>query len=332
MTNQQEPVALRLAEELEHDPGINRPSVVAELRRLHAENTALQQGYDAARMEIEGLRDRVQELGAMLRENRCKRIVELEAQLEAIGAGGVEPLRRRECLHQIAEPAPIARNAAERDALLQAAIDFNAITMEYSQAAPADPLDTPLPCDLTAGGVTIGKGCPLRTVQLRLQVQADANALLLLRAKEATTTQAAPAAVQCVECNSCGSAFDIDTYMAGYTDGKGHCLNCPGIDHDATQPAPAAQVDALPWLQANDMAALERFAETTDDDESYDIGKEAVQRLAGFGCLRSHGFGKYSITDFGHYVLNDWSLARELPFKSQSERDAARSQVKEGGA
>lgn len=96
--------------------------------------------------------------------------------------------------------------------------------------------------------------------------------------------------------------------------------------------APAAQGDALPWLQANDMAALERFAETTDDDESYDIGKEAVQRLAGFGCLRSHGFGKYSITDFGHYVLNDWSLARELPFKSQSERGAARSQAKEGGA
>ena len=95
MTNQQgAPEALRLAEELEHDPGINRPSVVAELRRLHAENTTLQQGYDAARLEIDSLQSRVQELGAMLRENRSKRIVELEAQLEVIGAGGVEPLRR----------------------------------------------------------------------------------------------------------------------------------------------------------------------------------------------------------------------------------------------
>lgn len=99
MTNQQAPAALRLAEELELDPSVNRPSVVAELRRLHAENTTLQQGYDAARMEIEGLRDRVQELGAMPRENCNRRIVELEAQLEAIGAGGVEPL------HQISEPA-----------------------------------------------------------------------------------------------------------------------------------------------------------------------------------------------------------------------------------
>ena len=113
MTNQQKPLALCLAEELEHDPGINRPSVVAELRRLHAENAALQHGYNAARMEIDGLRDRVQELGAMLRENRSKRIVELEAQLEAIGAGGVEPLRRRECLPQIADPAQVVDREAD---------------------------------------------------------------------------------------------------------------------------------------------------------------------------------------------------------------------------
>ena len=42
----------------------------------------------------------------MLRGNCNRRIVELEAQLEAIGAGGVEPLRRRQCLHQISEPTP----------------------------------------------------------------------------------------------------------------------------------------------------------------------------------------------------------------------------------
>ena len=47
----------------------------------------LRAGYDAARLEIESL----------------------HAQLEAIGAGGVEPLRRRECLHQISEPAARAR-------------------------------------------------------------------------------------------------------------------------------------------------------------------------------------------------------------------------------
>ena len=108
-----QPEALRIADEFklcsEYD---SKPSIIdiekaeAELRRLHAENTALQQGYDAARMEIDGFRDRVQELGAMLRGNCNRRIVELEAQLEAIGAGGVEPLRPRKCLHKISEPTP----------------------------------------------------------------------------------------------------------------------------------------------------------------------------------------------------------------------------------
>jgi hypothetical protein len=70
------------------------------------------------------------------------------------------------------------------------------------------------------------------------------------------------------------------------------------------------------------MAALERFDETADDDQSYDIGKDAVTRLALFGCLQNHRFGQYSITAFGNYVLNNWSLARELTFKMQSERDA----------
>lgn len=72
MTNQQEPAALRLAEELEHDPGINRPSVVAELRRLHAENAAahkvgIQQERDlmAAEARIAELEAKAQELGTM---------------------------------------------------------------------------------------------------------------------------------------------------------------------------------------------------------------------------------------------------------------------------
>lgn len=54
--------------------------VVVELRRLHAENATLRSGYDASRLEIESLRARVQELGEMLRENRSKRIVALEAE------------------------------------------------------------------------------------------------------------------------------------------------------------------------------------------------------------------------------------------------------------
>ena len=140
-----------------------------ERSRLHAENTALQSGYDAARLEIESLQTRIQELGQQARECSDRKVVQLESalarhvrsgkdwamrvealertittlraqiasrnaqvaaekkamrelsansialqldahikeldgQLDAVGAGGVEPLRKRDCLHQIQEP------------------------------------------------------------------------------------------------------------------------------------------------------------------------------------------------------------------------------------
>ena len=46
-------------------------------------------GLEMLHARIAELEARVQELGAMARENRSRRIVELEAQLEAVGAGGV---------------------------------------------------------------------------------------------------------------------------------------------------------------------------------------------------------------------------------------------------
>lgn len=91
-------------------------SKVEALIDLHTENEQLRAGYDAARLEIESLRERVQQLGQLARDVNSRRVVELEAQLEAIGAGGVEPLRKRECLHQISEPAQPAAQAAPEDA------------------------------------------------------------------------------------------------------------------------------------------------------------------------------------------------------------------------
>lgn len=106
-----QPEALRIAEWLEGIRGNTWPSYIpqeaaAELRRQHAEIETLRAGYDAARLEIESLKERVQQLGQLARDVNSRRVVELEAQLEAVGAGGVEPLRKRECLHQIIEPQP----------------------------------------------------------------------------------------------------------------------------------------------------------------------------------------------------------------------------------
>ena len=122
MTEAQQPEAIKLASEYRETMPADvlhlwAGEVVGELRSLYAGNAALRTGYEATRYEIESLRARVEELGQMLRENRSKRIVALEAenlgllhalaaeqdanadlrqQLESIGAGGVEQLRRRD--------------------------------------------------------------------------------------------------------------------------------------------------------------------------------------------------------------------------------------------
>jgi hypothetical protein len=56
-----------------------------------------------------------------------------------------------------------------------------------AQAASAEPLDMPLPCDIKIGGGTIGKGCTLRTLVLRMEAihraafGDEAQAIKLLR-------------------------------------------------------------------------------------------------------------------------------------------------------
>lgn len=85
--------------------------------------------------EIESLQARVDQLVGMVRENRIPWIVKLEQEnahlqslLDAVGAGGVEPLRKAKCLHQIQEPQPIPSNPGELELKSPANIDspFNA--------------------------------------------------------------------------------------------------------------------------------------------------------------------------------------------------------------
>lgn len=63
-----------------------------------------------------------------LLDEKEKRIAELEAQLKAIGAGGVESLRKGGCLHQIAEPQKFTGDSEMR----------RAFEIEYGQSW-ADP-------------------------------------------------------------------------------------------------------------------------------------------------------------------------------------------------
>ena len=136
MKNKTQSLALRLADEFklcnEYDsfPSMNDiAKAETELRRLHAQ---------------------VQELGQMLRKNRSKRIVALEAenlgllhalaaeqdantdlrqQLESIGAGGVEPLRR-DHFRDATEIMPEKQKTATYQQVVAA---WNAQADEYNQ-------------------------------------------------------------------------------------------------------------------------------------------------------------------------------------------------------
>ena len=96
-----------------------------------------------------------------------------------------------------------------------------------------------------------------------------------------------------------------------------------------TLPQPAAQepTSAVPvveqFLQDGDQHLLHSFIETTEDDEGYMLTKPEIKRLAELGVVQSHGFGKYSVTMFGHWVHERyWHQNPSLPLKTNTDRTA----------
>ena len=62
----------------------------------------------------------------------------------------------------------------------------------------------------------------------------------------------------------------------------------------------------------------------TNCGEAIDIGKPVVKRLTHLGVLQSHGFGKYSITAFGHFALeHTFAQKPSLPLMTNDDRDHA---------
>lgn len=77
------------------------------------------------------------------------------------------------------------------------------------------------------------------------------------------------------------------------------------------------------FLQETDQHLLHRFIETTEDGEGFDIGKNAIKRLANLGVVESVGFGRYGVTTFGYWVHEKyWHQNPSLPLKTNSDRDA----------
>lgn len=134
MDTNQQPKAAHLAQELkagEWSPNILQNEVALrqcaaeELLRLHAENSTLQSGYDAARLEIESLQARIQELGQMARECSDRKVVQLESALAMHVRSGKDWAMRVEALERTittlrAHIASLRAQIASHDAKLAA--------------------------------------------------------------------------------------------------------------------------------------------------------------------------------------------------------------------
>ena len=56
-------------------------------------------------------------------------------------------------------------------------------------------------------------------------------------------------------------------------------------------------------MNTEEMKAFERFNETCEDGEGYDVPKEMMKRLADIGVINHLSAGHYRITEFGLSIL-----------------------------
>lgn len=73
----------------------------------------------------------------------------------------------------------------------------------------------------------------------------------------------------------------------------------------AAEPGPGDRVAALPFAIFDDeLSALHRFYETTEDGQDYDVPVPMMKRLAVIGLVRRVTGNRYEFTDFGLSVCN----------------------------
>jgi hypothetical protein len=74
------------------------------------------------------------------------------------------------------------------------------------------------------------------------------------------------------------------------------------------------------FLSPADFDALFEFEQQTSDSEGYSLPKEEVKRLCELGVLQNHGFGRYSVTSFGSWIIEtEFNQSPSLPLKTARE-------------
>lgn len=118
---------------------------------------------------------------------------------------------------------------------------------------------------------------------------------------------------------------EVDDWRAPLPVGRNLLYAAPQPQADARDAERwvSESVTGTPFLQDGDQHLLDRFIETTEDNEGFDIGKEAIKRLANLGVVESLGFGRYGVTMFGYWVHEHyWHQNPSLPLKTNADRDA----------
>ncbi|WP_199031322.1 hypothetical protein [Ralstonia sp. ASV6] len=80
---------------------------------------------------------------------------------------------------------------------------------------------------------------------------------------------------------------------------------------------------AMRLLQTRDLSDLARFHAQVEDGDGYTVDKDTMKRLAALGAVQSHGFGRYSLTAFGAWLLHPENHDQALlPLRTTGEWNA----------
>lgn len=93
----------------------------------------------------------------------------------------------------------------------------------------------------------------------------------------------------------------LDAFAIELMDSQRAASSAPGTPEAPKPPFP---------ISDDEMAALRRFWECATDGEGYDVEKPMMQRLAEMGLVQRKSGSYYMSTDFGLYVLGEYTIQR----------------------
>ena len=91
------------------------------------------------------------------------------------------------------------------------------------------------------------------------------------------------------------------------------CKKCLGAGWVNNPQPKEPEQEPVAWLSDDERKAFQRFYETWDDGEGYDVPKPMMKRLAQIGVIHHISRGLYDITKFGHSLLGYATSSQRKP-------------------